>query len=459
MKRFKILANLDRSHNIQQKNRLEKDGIYNGTTKNSQVFFQNGISHSELICVLLLILFLMGLSFALGCFVGFQKINSCDNVSSGFEPFPSGWFGYYTPEERRKESDRLLSAASTFSGEKGEGRLGWLHLLASYTYNRTNLFAVSNLISNYFAVNYPFLAYSVFLESNITQKELTLYNLFDSRTQNIWSDYFQEQKHLLNDPFNAGQLTPKNGCFSLLFNTVIGKWSLDKLINRRPQLNENIYNKTVEEYLRLKQSLPELSSTDLNHQFFSYQMDNLDASNSFWNPMTKVSGFSDLVQTMRFAVVQFLRDYHGWTTDDAVRKASHSMVVWLSVHTEESIHQPHVTEDALVGGVYYISAPSGSGVLDLFDPRGKHPINGLRDPTSPPEPPFHRSHSITPKESTLILFPGWLVHSVRSASRMSKPKALNREQMYRVSMSLNLKGEWIDTSNSAFGCRTAHYAE
>jgi uncharacterized protein (TIGR02466 family) len=459
MKRLKNLAHLNRSNDIQQKYRVENGDIHNISTENGHVFFDNGLSYCWLILFMLIILSLMTISFTLGFYAAtLHNSSTCDNLSSGLEPFPSEWFGYYTPEDRRKESNRLLSTASSFSGEKGEGRMGWLHLLASYTYNRSDLFVVSNLINNYFSVNYPFLAYSLFLESNTTQKQRVQYNLFDDKTQRLWSGYFQEQKRSLSDPFNATDLNPKNSCFSLLFNTVIGKWSLDKLISQNPRLNEDIYNKTIEEYLKLKRSLPELSPTDLNHQFFFYQMGNLDSSNSFWNPMPDIPGFLDLVQTMRFAVVQFLKDYHGWKVDDAIRKASHSLIVWLSVHTEESVHQPHVTEDALVGGVYYISAPNGSGVLDVFDPRGKHPIRGLQDPVSSPEPPFHRTHSIIPKESTLVLFPGWLVHSVRSASRV-KPKAGRRNQKYRVSMSLNLKGEWIDTSNSAFGCLTARFEE
>jgi uncharacterized protein (TIGR02466 family) len=193
-------------------------------------------------------------------------------------------------------------------------------------------------------------------------------------------------------------------------------------------------------------------------------MNDLDDSRSYWKPLIKIPGFQDLVFAMRLAAVDFLVNSHGWDRESAYRKASHSLIVWMSVHTEDSTHQPHVTEDALIGGVYYINVPDGSGVLDLYDPRGKHPIRDLEVPTEPATPPFHRIHSVKPQESLLVLFPGWLVHSVRTPSVTAfsvKSKlaqdasTLSFDGKYRVSMSLNLKGEWIDTSNAAFGCPTS----
>lgn len=119
--------------------------------------------------------------------------------------------------------------------------------------------------------------------------------------------------------------------------------------------------------------------------------------------------------------------------------------MWVSVHTTESVHQPHVTEDALIGGVYYVRAPPGSGRLEMYDPRGKHPIYGLRSPTSLPEPPFHRTVALNPLEGRLVLFPGWLVHSVLPSTQLLPPTV--EGDGYRVSLSLNLKGEWQDTGS------------
>lgn len=124
-------------------------------------------------------------------------------------------------------------------------------------------------------------------------------------------------------------------------------------------------------------------------------------------------------------------------------------VVWVSIHTAESVHQPHVTDDALVGGVYYVRTPTGSGRLELYDPRGKNPLRDLAEPTSPPFPPFHRTVTVVPKAGHLLLFPGWLVHSVVTAeSLVADADEIESTPLdgYRVSLSLNLKGEWQDTA-------------
>jgi uncharacterized protein (TIGR02466 family) len=109
-----------------------------------------------------------------------------------------------------------------------------------------------------------------------------------------------------------------------------------------------------------------------------------------------------------------------------------------------------------VGGVFYVRTPAGAGKLHIFDPRGKSPL-GLDDPMAHPSPPFHRGVRVTPQEGKLVLFPGWLVHSVvpsdsgaRGADNLlTAPEPLEPQQ-YRVSLSLNLKGEWYDTSSLHF---------
>lgn len=126
---------------------------------------------------------------------------------------------------------------------------------------------------------------------------------------------------------------------------------------------------------------------------------------------------------------------------------------------------------ALVGGVYYVSVPPNAGRLELYDPRGKSPLRVLSNPDSPPSPPFHRVVGVQPAEGDekenqsysrvlfsydstyvgkLVLFPGWLVHSVlQSSVTQSKEKGeqCHSQRPYRVSLSLNLKGEWQDTAS------------
>ncbi|RYG65923.1 hypothetical protein EON64_10905, partial [archaeon] len=176
---------------------------------------------------------------------------------------------------------------------------------------------------------------------------------------------------LASDSMNSVD-NPGPDCTTLMFATTVSRWNMT---SRLPaSMNRAVYEYSVGEYERLKAVRPDLSPTDLNHEFFRVQMAELDTSNSYWSYFKDIEGFPELVASMRMCVWTFLQQYHGWDAEAARRKASHPLVVWVSVHTADSVHQPHVTEDALVGGVYYVSVPRGSGQLHLYDPRGKHPL-------------------------------------------------------------------------------------
>eukprot|EP01031_Cornospumella_fuschlensis_P029875 gene29875-36071_t len=349
----------------------------------------------------------------------------------------------YSARQKRNEATRLFNKASTYSGEDGEGRQGWLHLLAAYSYDKQNLNILSNLIGNYEALNYGVLGYSTLLESKIAAADMDRL-MPTERQQQLAADL-----QLAADSLDGiEELEPD--CTTIMFATAVSRWNMTERLP--PSMNKAVYDKSMAEYERLKASRPDLSPTDLNHAFFRVQMAELDTSSSYWGPFKDIEGFPELVASMRKSVLTFLQRYHGWDAEAAKRKASHPLVVWVSVHTADSVHQPYVTEDALVGGVYYVSVPKGSGKLHMYDPRGKHPLLGLEDPTSAPSPPFHRIASLAPAESLLVLFPGWLVHSVGKAS--AKSFGGGAEAKYRVSLSLNLKGEWTDTSSASFGCPT-----
>ena len=90
--------------------------------------------------------------------------------------------------------------------------------------------------------------------------------------------------------------------------------------------------------------------------------------------------------------------------------------------------------------------------MHLFDPRGKSAV--LDTPAAlrsfsgrpnaalvPPTPPFHRVHEVRPEEGMLVLFPGWLIHDVKQSVGLHAKK-----DGYRISISMNLKGEWQDTT-------------
>lgn len=240
----------------------------------------------------------------------------------------------------------------------------------------------------------------------------------------------------------ADSRDPGVGCTTVAFATAFSHWNLaDTLTDdiNITQMNKDIYDTSVAAYLDLKKKNPHMTATDLNHELWKLQRSVLDTeTGSYWGGFKNVKGFPDLVATMRKAASRYLGTTFGHGTVAGNKKASHPLVVWVSVHQASSIHQPHVTADALVGGVYYVAVPPGSGKLELYDPRGKHP-NDLRDPMEPSHPPFHRTIQFQPRPNILILFPGWLVHSV-------KPSTNVPADGYRVSISLNLKGEWQDTA-------------
>lgn len=136
---------------------------------------------------------------------------------------------------------------------------------------------------------------------------------------------------------------------------------------------------------------------------------------------------------------------HGLSEKKARRKAHHDIIFWVSVHTGNSVHEPHMTEDSLLGGVYYVSVPPFSGRLELFDPRsGVQTVcpNTVKELVNPP---FHRTVEIQPEEGLLVIFPGWLVHGVQASKGLDVA-----QHKYRVSISVNLKGEWQDTTQLRF---------
>lgn len=111
-----------------------------------------------------------------------------------------------------------------------------------------------------------------------------------------------------------------------------------------------------------------------------------------------------------------------------------------------------MTKDSLVGGVYYVRVPPRSGELLLFDPRGMSPmlsanvseaVRAKAEAMGTPKstPPFHRTVSITPTDGKMVLFPGWLVHQVLPSRGLDVAR-----DGHRISISVNLKGEWQDTS-------------
>lgn len=105
--------------------------------------------------------------------------------------------------------------------------------------------------------------------------------------------------------------------------------------------------------------------------------------------------------------------------------------MWASVHANGSHHLAHHHQNSLLSGVLYVSVPEGSGDFVAHDPRGQLP-------------PFGRSQHFPPKPGDVLLFPGWLVHSVLPTLGAAP----------RVSISFNLYGSWEQTTDVNIGYTT-----
>lgn len=351
----------------------------------------------------------------------------------------------HTRKEHLQMAKQAFDAASRFSGGRGEGRQGWLTLLKAWDYDRQDEFVGENLMNNYKKLDgYLPIGYTELMAANWTRSKMKKVMGSEQELDKVATQIETSMKQwkLLS------RLDPGPGCTTLSFATAFGKWDLNSVLKDVAKLNKDIYSASVNAYLQIKQEFPKMNPTDLNHQLWKLQRSVLDReTQSYWGGFQEIEGFRDLVAAMRHAARRFLGDTHGLDPDDADRKASHPLVVWVSVHTMESVHQPHVTLDALVGGVYYVNVPKNSGRLELYDPRGKSPLD-LKEPEAPSNPPFHRTVGIQPSAGMLVLFPGWLVHSVLPSSMDSSKEG------YRVSISLNLKGEWQTTGSLSVGCAT-----
>ena len=362
--------------------------------------------------------------------------------STSFKALDRVRMDLHPQKEHKKLAQAAFEEASKYSGSRGEGRLGWLNLLKAWDYDNTDSDTAENLMNNYMQLpGYETIGYTELLSANWSMARV---KRLIPEEEKVAKQLEETKKQWKSRP----AMDPGPGCTTLSFATAFGKWNLSKVLKNVTRLNEDIYRASVNAYLQLKSDFPDMSPTDLNHELWRLQRSVLDReTQSYWGGFQDIDGFTDLVHAMRHAANRFLGDTHGLREDDAERRASHPLVVWVSVHTMESVHQPHVTLDALVGGVYYVSVPKGSGRLELYDPRGKSPLD-LKDPMAASNPPFHRTVGVQPSPGTLILFPGWLVHSVLPSSMDSSKHG------YRVSISLNLKGEWQTTGALSVGCPT-----
>mmetsp|Transcript_13411 Transcript_13411/g.34200 ORF Transcript_13411/g.34200 Transcript_13411/m.34200 type:complete len:448 (-) Transcript_13411:253-1596(-) len=349
-----------------------------------------------------------------------------------------------SPTDARSLADAYFEAAAGFDGARGEGHLGWLHLLAAFDTDPTHPHVLTNLVNNYVSANYTELAFGALARvlrkhphhADARALHAQLVELFPDAWQ-----LYQAGRRYVKVPVPRIHL-------SLMFATAVGRWDLSDTFPDIEGLNKAFYDATVEAFETFRAHVfreadrkqqPRPAHTALNHMFFKWQMRELQETGDYWHGFRKLPYFLPLKSMFYEAAVQLLMS-HGYEEAEARKKAGHNSIFWVSVHVTGSVHEPHMTEDSLIGGVYYVTVPPGSGKLGLFDPRGRSPmLPPLPQSKGHAVPPFHRTVTIEPRPGLLVLFPGWLVHTVL-------PSAIPPDSPYRVSISVNLKGEWQDTA-------------
>ena len=260
----------------------------------------------------------------------------------------------YLTFENIKRSRQALQHASEFASLTGQGRSGWLWMLAAVDLDKSNIEAMYNLIENYRQLsNGPsHLGYSQLAASNLTVRERDM--MMDKNDQKNLVDHFSKMRSYIVNSTSKLELSAPN--ISASFATLVSTWHVADSSSPSPTtvapFNAQIYEATASIYGKLRLRYPLLDSTELNHKFFQYQMKHMTSSSSsgafssvhVWTGFQEIPALADLTILLRRAVVDFLQG-HGFSREDALRRASHPLVVWASVHTRESIHQPHVTDD------------------------------------------------------------------------------------------------------------------
>lgn len=99
---------------------------------------------------------------------------------------------------------------------------------------------------------------------------------------------------------------------------------------------------------------------------------------------------------------------------------------WANINTKGGVTQPHTHPNNYLGGVYYVDTPENSGSITFEDPRAQPKLISPRVHKSTGENSGYTILNVEP--GMLLLFPAWLVHSV-------KPNPSNQ---LRISVSFNL---------------------
>jgi hypothetical protein len=121
------------------------------------------------------------------------------------------------------------------------------------------------------------------------------------------------------------------------------------------------------------------------------------------------------------------------------------LFVWTSLHVNGSYHAPHHHSCSSVSGVFYLqisfTSSSDGGDLVFHDTRSALP-------------PFGKSLHIHPNMGDIVLFPGYILHSVEPMRVNANLLNLTVSKQYRISVSFNFQGNWDTMSDVNAGYYT-----
>jgi len=164
------------------------------------------------------------------------------------------------------------------------------------------------------------------------------------------------------------------------------------------------------------------SARGINEQFFSMQKQIWMSEHRLWIDQSRETN------ALKATIYAFAQEYLARIGRDDIDISTSDIFMWAAVCERCISHAPHIHENSVLSGVYYVEVPRGSGSLMFEDPRG----GGL--------PPFGGRIVHEPKEGELVLFPSWLLHHVG-------PSCVTSSDMLRISLSFNIVGSWGVTSD------------
>ena len=100
--------------------------------------------------------------------------------------------------------------------------------------------------------------------------------------------------------------------------------------------------------------------------------------------------------------------------------------MWLNKNGPGDFNKAHVHPNSILSGAYYAKVPEGSGNIEFYDPVRERVMCTF--PVKERTRINSQAMEYQGKEGLLLIFPGWLQHSVQP----------NRSEDFRVSISFNM---------------------